>query len=97
MNLEYFVKDWYDIAWRSCYTTVAQMQQDIVVAYKTGNLKKVAELQYTLVKKFGGSDPPSNLVVLHRECHRQVTFTKNSDLKARFVQQGVISKEPEEK
>jgi RNA-directed DNA polymerase len=52
MNLEYFVKDWYDIAWRSCYTTVAQMQQDIVVAYKTGNLKKVAELQYTLVNSF---------------------------------------------
>lgn len=56
---------------------------------------QMVEIHHILPKKFGGSDLPSNLILLHRECHRQVTMTKDLALKARFVKLGIISEEPE--
>lgn len=41
----------------------------------------------------GGSNLKTNLIALHRECHKQVTYTKNPLLKARFVELGIIAKE----
>ena len=46
------VKDWYDIKWHSCYSKVAQMQDEIVVAFKNQDMGKVTELQYNLVNSF---------------------------------------------
>jgi RNA-directed DNA polymerase len=54
--------------------------------------EQVVEMHHILPKKLGGSDQASNLVILHRECHRQVTYTKNPILKARFEQLGIIHK-----
>jgi retron-type reverse transcriptase len=52
MSQKHIVKDWYDIEWHSCYSKVAQMQHEIVVAYKNMERKKIAELQYNLVNSF---------------------------------------------
>ena len=48
------------------------------------------ELHHILAKNLGGSDKDSNLVALHRDCHHQVTYTKNSTLLARFKEKGVL-------
>ena len=37
-----------------------------------------------------GSDEISNLLVLHKTCHKSVTFCKDSTLLARYVSEGII-------
>lgn len=54
------------------------------------------DVRHKLAKKFGGSDTNKNLVVLHRECHKQVTYCRSEKLKARFLELGII-KQPGER
>lgn len=42
-------------------------------------------------RKLGGGDEQKNLILLHPECHRQVTNTKNTQLRARFKREGIVS------
>jgi len=38
----------------------------------------------------GGTDKTSNLKLLHEECHRQVTYSKNKKLRAGWIEKGII-------
>lgn len=51
------------------------------------------EMHHIVPKSKKGSNLKHNLMALHRECHRQVTYTKDPMLKARFVELGIIAKE----
>nr|YP_009054587.1 hypothetical HNH homing endonuclease [Bracteacoccus aerius]AIK29074.1 hypothetical HNH homing endonuclease [Bracteacoccus aerius] len=48
------------------------------------------EVHHKLAKKDGGNDTNKNLVVLHRECHKQVTYCRSVKLKARFMERGIV-------
>ena len=48
------------------------------------------ETHHKLAKKDGGNNTNKNLVILHRECHKQVTYCKEEILKARFVERGIV-------
>ena len=41
-------------------------------------------------RKDGGSDNTSNLLLLHNECRKQVTYSKNKDFKAIWLKEGII-------
>ncbi len=49
------------------------------------------EIHHIKPVKAGGTNMPSNLMALHKECHRQVTYTKDLELKARFVKLGILA------
>lgn len=42
----------------------------------------ILEIHHILARKYGGSNLDSNLIILHKECHKQVTYSKNKKLKA---------------
>jgi RNA-directed DNA polymerase len=48
------------------------------------------EVHHIHPKSKGGSDKLNNLLVLHQECHKQVTYTKCMKLKTRFQQLGIV-------
>jgi 5-methylcytosine-specific restriction endonuclease McrA len=48
------------------------------------------EIHHIVPKKFGGGDEFSNLLLLHKECHKQLTYTKSEKLKARFIEQKAL-------
>lgn len=48
------------------------------------------EIHHILSRKHGGTDKKSNLVLLHKQCHHQVTHTKNQKLLASFIDRGVL-------
>lgn len=54
---------------------------------------EVMEIHHIVPKSKKGSNQKQNLMVLHQVCHRQVTYTKDYNLKARFVELGIITKE----
>jgi len=43
------------------------------------------EIHHKFAKHKGGSNSMKNLVALHKECHKVVTYTTNPLLKARFI------------
>lgn len=48
------------------------------------------EVHHVLPKRQGGSDKPRNLIVLHKECHKLVTYTTSKTLLAQFKEKGVL-------
>ena len=48
------------------------------------------DVHHKLAKKLGGNDKNNNLLVLHRECHKQVTYCRSEKQKARFVERGIV-------
>lgn len=48
------------------------------------------DLHHILAKRLGGSDDLTNIVALHRDCHKQVTYTSNPSLLARFKDKGIL-------
>ncbi len=48
------------------------------------NQENDLEIHHKLAKSKGGKDTLQNLVLLHKECHKQVTHTKNEKLIASF-------------
>jgi 5-methylcytosine-specific restriction endonuclease McrA len=48
------------------------------------------EIHHKQPKAIGGNESETNLMALHRECHHQVTYSKDLTLKAQFVKQGII-------
>lgn len=48
------------------------------------------DLHHIQAKSAGGSDDLTNLVALHRDCHKQVTYTNNPSLLARFKDKGIL-------
>lgn len=56
-----------------------------------GNTSEVLHTHHVLRKSRKGSDALTNLLVLHEECHMQVTHTQNETLIAKFKKQGIIA------
>jgi RNA-directed DNA polymerase len=56
-----------------------------------GNTSEVLHTHHVLRKSCKGSDALTNLLVLHEECHMQVTHTQNETLIAKFKKQGIIA------
>lgn len=50
----------------------------------------ILEIHHILARKYGGSNLDSNLIILHKECHKQVTYSKNKKLKAVWISDGVL-------
>jgi len=48
------------------------------------------ELHHILAKSKGGSEKDTNLVALHKACHKQVTHSNNPSLLARFKEKGIL-------
>lgn len=48
------------------------------------------ELHHILAKRKGGSDELTNLVALHYNCHKQVKYSNNPSLLARFKEKGIV-------
>lgn len=48
------------------------------------------QIHHKLPKKNGGTDQLRNLILLHTECHKQVTYTKNPATLARFKEQNIL-------
>lgn len=51
------------------------------------------EIHHILAKKDGGEDKIKNLLILHEICHRNVTLNKDPNLRAKYLEIGII-KEP---
>lgn len=51
------------------------------------------DIHHVLPVKAGGSSDVKNLLIVHRECHIQITQTKNQQLKARFTAEGILQQE----
>ena len=49
-------------------------------------------VHYRKPKRFGGSHKASNLLLLHKDCHKQVEYSTNRSLQSAFVKDGVIQK-----
>lgn len=43
-------------------------------------------------KKLGGSYKANNLLLLHKDCHKQVEYSTDVSLQAAFVKDGIIQK-----
>jgi len=48
------------------------------------------EIHHIKPRKKGGSDEPKNLVILHKMCHKQVTYSKSKKLRAVWKEQKII-------
>lgn len=51
---------------------------------------QAVEIHHMQPKAMGGSNYPINLMALHKECHHQVTYSKDPTLRARFVKLGIV-------
>ena len=49
-----FETHWHNINWKQVEEFVSNAQNDMVVAYRKGNLTKVHEIQYKLIMSFEG-------------------------------------------
>ncbi len=54
------------------------------------NIYEDLEVHHILPKKDRGSDKLSNLLLLHKTCHQQITYSKNKHLKAIWKEKGII-------
>lgn len=48
------------------------------------------ETHHKLARKLGGGENRGNLVILHKECHKQCTYCSDPVLQARFVERGIV-------
>lgn len=55
-----------------------------------------AEMHHVTPKKLGGADSIKNLIMLHKQCHAQVTHTKDPGLIAQFEKQGILKLQPKD-
>lgn len=96
-NYEYFNKR----KKRAIYANIKFNSYILRVLDKTQGLCKVCneaietqeefEVHHILPKKQGGKDSIKNLLVLHKTCHHQVTYNKNPQLQAKFLELGIIA------
>jgi 5-methylcytosine-specific restriction endonuclease McrA len=54
------------------------------------NFYEDLEVHHILSKKDKGSDKLSNLLLLHKTCHKQITYSKNEHLRAAWKEKGII-------
>ena len=54
------------------------------------NTQDKIDKHHILPREKGGNDDESNFVLLHRECHKYVTFTKSKKLQARFRKDQIL-------
>jgi RNA-directed DNA polymerase len=47
-------------------------------------------VHHVVPKKLGGSDEIGNLILLHRECHKQVTYSKDPKILARLKSENIL-------
>lgn len=67
--------EYYNIDWALCNERVFKIQQQIAVAWKSGDLKLVSYLQ-------------SKQLLLHKICYVQVTHSKSKKLRAVWLEKG---------
>lgn len=92
---EYFLKKGSRSARKQIWGTTKH-----AIAKKTGFKCKVCsellqsdqqiDIHHILPKKLGGSNAHKNLIRLHKECHKQVTHTKDKTLIAQFKEKGIL-------
>ena len=65
-----------EMNWTRAHLEVLRMQQEITSAYinNDGKFEEVLEKHHMVMKSKGGSDKLSNLRLLHRICHIQITL-----------------------
>jgi len=54
------------------------------------NIYEDLEIHHILSKKDRGSDKLSNLLLLHKTCHKQITYSKDEHFKAVWRKQGIV-------
>jgi RNA-directed DNA polymerase len=54
------------------------------------NMREDLEVHHILPRKERGSDKLSNLLLLHKTCHQQITYSKNEHLRAVWREKGII-------
>lgn len=96
MEAEYFVKvgrrNSYLSGWNKTKLQLVRNQKGVCPACEeTLDAHQESEVHHRLSKALGGSNKTKNLVVLHTECHKQVTHCrKGSELRKRLILKGVI-------
>lgn len=93
-NQEYFIKRGIYMATRafwlhSKWRILTKHNFKCLVCGSTFMERDCIEIHHIQPKKMGGTNDLKNLVALHNFCHKQVTYTKSSFLKAKFQQLGV--------
>ena len=49
-------------------------------------------MHHIKLKSLGGSHKSNNLLLLHKDCHKQVEYSTDISLQAAFVKDGIIQK-----
>jgi len=49
-------------------------------------------MRHIKLKSLGGSDKLNNLLLLHKDCHKQVEYSTDISLQAVFVRDSIIQK-----
>jgi len=52
------------------------------------------EMHHILSRKLGGRDAPTNLLLIHKFCHKLLTYSKNMRLKAAWRDAGLVAEGP---
>jgi len=74
-------------------TVLLKRQSGICPVCEQSLINKVeVEVHHILPKKLGGSDAPTNLLLLHQSCHGQVTRSKSASLRAVWLNKGILRK-----
>lgn len=48
------------------------------------------EVHHIQSRNDGGNDKPRNLLLLHKECHKQITYSKDKQLRAVWIEKGIL-------
>lgn len=96
INREYFSKvsqRWVGSSvWDKRKLQLVNKQKGVCPVCHAGlSFEQDVEVHHCLAKQHGGNDRNQNLMLLHKECHKQVTHCKKTgSLWARFVREGVV-------
>ena len=96
INVEYFLKR---ASSHSRHVLLSGKSKDVLVKKQKGICPvcgqhllngETLEIHHVIPRIKGGTDKTSNLKLLHKECHRQVTHSKNEKLRAGWIKNGII-------
>lgn len=96
VNAEYFLKR---SSSHSRHVLLSGKSKDVLVKKQNGICPvcnhrllngESLEIHHVVTRIKGGTDKTSNLRLLHKECHRQVTYSKNKKLRAGWIEKGII-------
>ena len=85
---------WTDIDWFKAKRNLSELQYRILKAYREKDLAKARKAQNRLVRSFAAKSlavrKVTSLRLLHRDCHKQVTNSKNENLLATWRSENII-------